>query len=839
MTAAPVIDIPGLEDDDEYSRKRRSDPSDESEEGFKDSSVDSHEEQKFHDAPQHIDDYERRPSDASTDEAVIFDAYARESRSCSTSSDSRTPSQTPSPEPSPPLDQQSSIPPLLPPMPRSGSYGQEWFKEEGDRTPTQESLTDPLAGLRRPSPGDEYGETRPRAPSRPGGMTLQIPTDLVGASPPSPSTTHQSPGALSPSQYELPPGMAPPAPRSAIPPGIALQQQRGQELVPPVPLDVTRPTMVRSESGTSTASSQKEKEKEKEKKGGFFSKKKEKEKKSKEKDGFLGSLFGGKKKPEETSSIANFSSAGPAAAAALLGSSKSAKSLGLSPVPSPTSPGFNSFARYPIHVERAVYRLSHIKLANARRPLYEQVLISNLMFWYLGVIGRNVADEKKPNGSEEKQEEVKPAVRGTPPKASDSGIAGTIPSPKKTGLTKPDRSRGGRDNEAPVRTPSYGMQNALVDNELRNANVSISMKVPPRAQPQQIPQQHPSHHQQPLHQHISSIQTQSPQQIPGFTSQQRSGPVPPQPTRAFSSPVPAPLQRPMSDAYPNQAHMVHRDIQPPPRGPPQSSFGPPPPVMGQASQSQPILDGRDLRQRTLSNPPPGHPPPPNHAGMRRVVTDGRSPYPPPDGRDRTPSSPHGQHVGPQPGQIFAYPGAAPQPGHPFPSRPSPSPGHVFNGPQPGQAFHHPYPHPHGPFNGQRPPFDQNRPPPGHQQQWDAPIGLPPGASPGPGDQQYLGPPGQPHRRGPSPPTDQYDPRREQLPFSFPSPQQGGPPPLGIPNSHSSGPGFYPPAGVASIQPGQLFNPYAVRPMPARHTSGDDMYRTVQTVPGNQYGPHHR
>jgi hypothetical protein len=45
-------------------------------------------------------------------------------------------------------------------------------------------------------------------------------------------------------------------------------------------------------------------------------------------------------------------------------------------------------ARYPIHVGRAIYRLSYIKLANPRRPLYEQVLISNLMFWYLGIINK-------------------------------------------------------------------------------------------------------------------------------------------------------------------------------------------------------------------------------------------------------------------------------------------------------------------------------------------------------------------------------------------------------------------------------------------------------------------
>jgi hypothetical protein len=61
------------------------------------------------------------------------------------------------------------------------------------------------------------------------------------------------------------------------------------------------------------------------------------------------------------------------------------------PTPPPTASGmltpdgkYINFYRLPIHIERAVYRLSHIKLANPRRPLYEQVLISNLMFWYLG-----------------------------------------------------------------------------------------------------------------------------------------------------------------------------------------------------------------------------------------------------------------------------------------------------------------------------------------------------------------------------------------------------------------------------------------------------------------------
>lgn len=48
--------------------------------------------------------------------------------------------------------------------------------------------------------------------------------------------------------------------------------------------------------------------------------------------------------------------------------------------------------RLPIHVERAIYRLSHMKLANPRRPLQHQVLISNFMFWYLSIVDASNAN---------------------------------------------------------------------------------------------------------------------------------------------------------------------------------------------------------------------------------------------------------------------------------------------------------------------------------------------------------------------------------------------------------------------------------------------------------------
>ncbi|KAJ7115888.1 hypothetical protein C8R44DRAFT_880294 [Mycena epipterygia] len=122
--------------------------------------------------------------------------------------------------------------------------------------------------------------------------------------------------------------------------------------------------------------------------------KERREKEQREKDsGFFGSLFGKKKQdaPAETPSLHG----GREAAQALLGQSQRAPRSPGPPSPMGVPPGMmggaggiNNYSRYPIHVERAIYRLSHIKLANPRRPLYEQVLISNLMFWYLGVINK-------------------------------------------------------------------------------------------------------------------------------------------------------------------------------------------------------------------------------------------------------------------------------------------------------------------------------------------------------------------------------------------------------------------------------------------------------------------
>ncbi len=215
---------------------------------------------------------------------------------------------------------------------------------------------------------------------------------------------------------------------------------------------------------------QREKEKEKERE-------KEKEKEKEKESGFFGSLFGGKKKQDEPSAppTGGIGNSGRETAAALLGTSKSAKAYAPSPSPQP----IQGYARYPIHVERAIYRLSHIKLANPRRPLYEQVLISNLMFWYLGVINKTqaqpqpVAAATSGNGNADKEtEQAEQKEREEREKAEMERVE------KEKEREKAEQKRrgsmtknptpgtpGARKAEMPVRGPQYDMQHRAMEQE--------------------------------------------------------------------------------------------------------------------------------------------------------------------------------------------------------------------------------------------------------------------------------------------------------------------------------------------------------------------------------------
>ena len=252
--------------------------------------------------------------------------------------------------------------------------------------------------------------------------------------------------------------------------------------------------------------SRREKEKDKKSlfKWGGGEKKSKKDQREKEKDpGFFGSLFGSKKKPEENAPVGlAHGQSGREAAVALLGASKSSR--GYVPPASPQPQGVNNYSRYPIHVERAIYRLSHIKLANPRRALYEQVLISNLMFWYLGVINKTQQPQSHQQQTQEQQrqnptEQAEDLAHGQVPAVAD--VSGpqkereekeraeveqaesergeakftmqgqtqtqqTSPQGRRGSLTKVAPANAGpRRAEQPVRGPQYDMQHRAMEQE--------------------------------------------------------------------------------------------------------------------------------------------------------------------------------------------------------------------------------------------------------------------------------------------------------------------------------------------------------------------------------------
>jgi Activator of mitotic machinery Cdc14 phosphatase activation C-term len=93
----------------------------------------------------------------------------------------------------------------------------------------------------------------------------------------------------------------------------------------------------------------------------------------KEKDGLFSSIFGGGKKNK-----GDRDSGG-----------KKYHSRGLSPDPphKVLKPDVDyNWTRFSILEERAIYRMAHIKLANPRRALYSQVLLSNFMYSYLAKV---------------------------------------------------------------------------------------------------------------------------------------------------------------------------------------------------------------------------------------------------------------------------------------------------------------------------------------------------------------------------------------------------------------------------------------------------------------------
>lgn len=793
-------------------------------------------------------------SQASDDEAMIFDAYTHDPHDRTSSSTygsmssayDEQPSRSPSPEP-PRVETTPRHTPILTPIVAPKASDAQWY-EDDERTPTQESSMSAAMNAMRINvpPSRSSDNIYQQSASEKLQQQQQHQQQYQQAAPPT-GRVPSPPRPAVPEKHDLPSGAAPPRSQTA-PPGMSMQQRTGAIPSPIAPIaHVERPPLTRTESNssavsvgsTSTPPSVK-----KEKKGLFGKKSKhhdKPEKPKKEKDRFLGSLFGSKKKHEEATSVSNFSTAGPAAAAALLGTSKSAKAFHHqgSGTSSPTSPGFSNFARYPIHVERAVYRLSHIKLANARRPLIEQVLISNLMFWYLGVIGRTTpAEEKKPgttNGLDRTRDQNanQPQLKGTPNKPADSGSAGVKqPDPpqqlqqhRRAGLSKPERSRT-NNAEAAYRAPQYGMQSQM--EEMHRSPAKQPVMQQQQQQPQQHhhqPTQHLSHHSQPQQQQQQQQQPQQqarpqppPQQqqqhLPHHHQQQQQQQQQLHQQQQYHQPQAA---SPQAQPQPRTSSMPGRSRSPPTSQPQQRPEYPPgvaPPRVPQGGQyshspnhSQSSQHGQhmgqpgrapvqpDGRQRVPSGGG-GSQPPQQHPGARNSTIGPRpgQGYPQPNGRaSDNPNRPiyPNQHAGTKPGQIFQYPGmVAAQQQYQQQQRP-PGAGQAYPQQGGGPMYHQQQ----RPMQHQGPPQGwENQRLPGHQPQPGRSAASPPPMAQTPprgssSNRQPADPYGRPYREGQTSPTHQtfYSAQRP------PTMQQGQPYPYanGQPRPQAVGSGQYP------------------------------------------------
>ena len=113
----------------------------------------------------------------------------------------------------------------------------------------------------------------------------------------------------------------------------------------------------------------------------------------KEKDGLFSSFFGGGKKKSDRDSSGKKGS--------------SLRTLSPDPPHRQLKPDVDyNWTRFSILEERAIYRMAHIKLANPRRALYSQVLLSNFMYSYLAKVQQMHPQMQVPQSAVQKKQEA-------------------------------------------------------------------------------------------------------------------------------------------------------------------------------------------------------------------------------------------------------------------------------------------------------------------------------------------------------------------------------------------------------------------------------------------------
>ena len=110
----------------------------------------------------------------------------------------------------------------------------------------------------------------------------------------------------------------------------------------------------------------------------------------KEKDGIFSAIFGGVKKKSGDHTHRKHSS----------------RALSPEPPPRELKPDIDyNWTRFSILEERAIYRMAHIKLANPRRALYSQVLLSNFMYSYLAKVQQMHPQMNLPTSAKQQQQQ--------------------------------------------------------------------------------------------------------------------------------------------------------------------------------------------------------------------------------------------------------------------------------------------------------------------------------------------------------------------------------------------------------------------------------------------------
>ena len=122
----------------------------------------------------------------------------------------------------------------------------------------------------------------------------------------------------------------------------------------------------------------------------------------KEKDsGLFSSFFGGGKKKTDRESV---------------GKKISSRNLSPDPPHRLLKPDVDyNWTRFSLLEERAIYRMAHIKLANPRRALYSQVLLSNFMYSYLAKVQKMNPQIQVPQSAAQKQKQRQQAQQQAQP----------------------------------------------------------------------------------------------------------------------------------------------------------------------------------------------------------------------------------------------------------------------------------------------------------------------------------------------------------------------------------------------------------------------------------------